>query len=140
MSIKHPYASAPSSYIYANVPYHHYDHTQHKSTPTSVATGSHNTQYYCYRLPASQLHSFVPQSLSSDSSSSQLPAESKGYPAGCSGPNPHPRTPAYNPHPVYLSPNTSPRMILRKRIWLAIKRLGQSLRFRRRLHPLEPPP
>ena len=44
-------------------PYHHYDHTQYKSTRTSSATRNLNGQYYHYRLPASQLHSFVPVSL-----------------------------------------------------------------------------
>ncbi|KAL4066253.1 hypothetical protein V8B97DRAFT_1981512 [Scleroderma yunnanense] len=66
MSIRHPYASAPSSYLYANVPYHHYDRTQHKTTPACPATRSSNSQYYYYRLPASQLHSFIPVSLVSN--------------------------------------------------------------------------
>lgn len=59
MSIRHPYAAPPSSYLYANVPYHH-EHT------------------IC-RPHTSQLRSFIP-SFSSDSLTSEMPTADNSNP------------------------------------------------------------
>lgn len=101
MSIRHPYAAAPSSYLYANVPYH-YERT-------------------IYRPPTSQLRSFIP-SFSSDSLPSEIPT------AGNSNPDSNLGFSGYYPNRRY--PPQTPQTSIRGRVRTLLKGFGESMRTR----------
>lgn len=128
MSIRHPYASPPSSYLYANVPYHD-ERTinQYRITQINCTTARNNHYYYYYRPPSSQLRSFVP-SLSSDSLPSWIPT-SRDDTAGGSNADSNLGFSGHYPNRKY-PPQTS-HIGISGRVRIILKDFGESMRTRR---------
>ncbi|KAI6039149.1 hypothetical protein EDC04DRAFT_2895556 [Pisolithus marmoratus] len=131
MSIRHPYAAAPSSYLYANVsqPYsNECTITHYRSTQTGITAGENQYYYYYYRPPTSQLRSFIP-SLSSDSLPSRMLTPGGDGTTGSSDPDSNFGFSRRYPNRRY-QPQIS-RTGIGGRVRVLLKDFGESVRTRR---------